>query len=268
MCDRRKRGSPERMVALPLSIISDDNECISTQLCGRLVIELIKHVVYWRGQIPASAEQLQHFDATSANNQMTEQNCTGSSLRVARQRSTTTRIQQWSSTLCNISKDITTIFSTVQPNAPIRQVALVFGATPVSPKETHIIRMPANLLADTNIPITPLDTRKYFSNLFKALVIHAAAIDLPLISPTNMFTLIKVDGQLAEEKGEGDKVLPQIQQNVKFSGGKGFKFIYYVNCNYENIGERPRDDPISEVLEDKMPGCTWYRLRHVLKGFS
>lgn len=110
------------------TISVDLDEQLTSKSCSKLIIELMKYILYQKQQIPFSCDTLLQLQTT---NKPTNKNYN--------------TIKNLLSTIDLITDELTCQLHTNE--CDVREVIIVIGATPISPKFLVKFELPSNLLS-------------------------------------------------------------------------------------------------------------------------
>ena len=161
---------------------------------GSLVVELIKYLLYERQQIPVPFDDLKKLhepapdsctkenDANVVNSRMKNMFSFGSKLPTTK----SVQQQKTDSTIASLTNLFEQIRKTFEKCPEIEQVAVVFGSTVMTPKESYVINFPPPCADADHIPFASCK-RILFRQIFEQDILGALGKSLP---PTNMSVIL------------------------------------------------------------------------------
>lgn len=240
------------------------DEPLTSNSCVKLVSELLKYVLYQKQQIPFAYESLLQLQTKV---KPTDRNSTS--------------IKTLLSSLEVISQELSSQFH--RTGCTITEVAIVLGATIISPKLQIRLVIPSDILSSNNHLEYKHVSRKPLLNLMRAMLASSEfqdALTVPL-GLTNTFILVQKD----DTNSVSDFFLPKPQYapptrtpcfTIKFNHEREVN----VNCSCEDAvkvyDERfeARNYSISVNSFQSNGNCNnqvlskWYQSREIIKGFK
>ncbi|XP_076656652.1 MAD2L1-binding protein [Halictus rubicundus] len=242
------------------------DEPLTTDACVKLVIELLKYILYQKQQIPFTYDSL-----TQLQTKMKPRDRNSSSIKALMKSVKDTSDQLISQFYLN--------------NCKIKEIAIIIGATIISPKLHIRVELPSEVLNSQEHYECKHSSRKPLLTLMRSMLECSEfqdAISSP-ISLTNTFVLVrKSDRNLISEFF---LLKPQYTAPVKNSKCFIFKLHYnnHVNmdCNCFHIVKIYNELSESETNKDKNiefsnntnennenSSYQWYQSRELIKGFK
>lgn len=155
---------------------------------GRLVIECIKYLLYERHQIPTTVDQILRYTelemAEGARNVMPRRPT------ISSRSDSKKRVQLYNDLKC-LFQNIEDLFS----SSIVSSVALVFGSTAVSPKESYVIKFQTNVSSinkDSNDIKTESSQKRLSRKLIRTLIMNQELRCFKEISSTPLLVFIQV----------------------------------------------------------------------------
>ncbi|XP_043511903.1 MAD2L1-binding protein isoform X2 [Frieseomelitta varia] len=157
------------------------DEHLTSNSCVKLVIELLKYILYQKQQIPFTCDSLSQLKMKPTDRNLSS-------------------IRTLLSSLKSTSEQLNSQFH--QKHCKIKEIAILIGATIISPKLHIRIEFPSDILNSQEHFECKHASRKPLLSLMRSILEcpeFQAALSLPL-SPTNTFVLIqKSDDNLVSE---------------------------------------------------------------------
>ncbi|XP_017757615.1 PREDICTED: MAD2L1-binding protein [Eufriesea mexicana] len=240
------------------------DEPLTSNSCVKLVIELLKYILYQKQQIPFTYDSL-------------------SQLKMKPTDRNSTSIRTLINSLKSTSEQLNTQFHL--KDCKIKEIAILIGATILSPKLLIRIEFPFNILSSKEHLECKHASRKFLLSLMRSMLECSEfqdALTLPL-NPTNTFVLIhKSDSNSVSEFFlPKPQYLPPIQTSNYFVIKLQHNDEIKINCNcinivkvYNEVSESKTNvDKDIEFLNNSSICITqvpyqWYQSREVIKGFK
>ncbi|CAD1480236.1 unnamed protein product [Heterotrigona itama] len=240
------------------------DEHLTSNSCVKLVIELLKYILYQKQQIPFTCDSLSQLKMKPTDRNLSS-------------------IRTLLSSLKSTSEQLNSEFH--QKDCKIKEIAILIGATIISPKLHIRIEFPSDILSSQEHFECKHASRKPLLSLMKSILQcpeFQAALSLPL-SPTNTFVLIeKSDNNLVSEFFlPKPQYIPSNQSSNYFVIKLQHNDQVRLNCNcinvvkvYNEVSEsdtnRSKDIEFlskSNVSIVHVP-YQWYQSREVIRGFK
>ncbi|XP_018373104.1 PREDICTED: MAD2L1-binding protein isoform X1 [Trachymyrmex cornetzi] len=253
MFSRDRKGEMEIDVMLDEPWTSDS--------CTKVVMELIKYILYQKQQIPLTYEALERFQNTTDRNAVS--------------------FKALSSTLKNVEDHLSSQF--FLKGCDIKEVALILGATILSPKFYIGIDLPSYVLNSKQHKEYQHSSRKPLLKLMRSMFEcdeFQKAMNAPL-NMTNMFIMLKK----SDSNSVSDFFLPKPQYvpSVQTAGCFKIKLCQSdqveIRCNCRTLIkvyhdscmtylENEDDVQYTQYNNSTQSSYQWYQSKQVIKGFK
>ncbi|KAK1118374.1 hypothetical protein WN51_04774 [Melipona quadrifasciata] len=240
------------------------DEHLTSNSCVKLVIELLKYILYQKQQIPFTCDSLSQLKMKPADRNSSS-------------------IRTFLSSLKSTSEQLNSQFH--QKNCKIKEIAILIGATIISPKLHVRIEFPSDILNSQEHFECKHASRKPLLSLMRSVLECSefqAALSLPL-SPTNTFVLMqKSDNNLVSEFFlPKPQYIPSNQSSNYFVIKLQHNDQVRLNCNCINAVKVYNEVSESDITRSKdieflsksnvsivhVP-YQWYQSREVIRGFK
>jgi len=182
------------------------NEELTPELCGRLVVEIVKYFLYYRGQIPQQVDQLkrqrdsltdevenraQHLQTPEGkeNKHAKEYARTASQQKMRKQEAYLSKLEQSLNDLEKLFQELHYTVSHTVLTHNLR-VALIIGSTVVTPKDAFIVELPR--YAATRSDGAPQIKRREIAHMFRTLVTWEDLSLMPAVGLTNTYVMVEL----------------------------------------------------------------------------
>ncbi|XP_062602805.1 uncharacterized protein LOC134264532 [Saccostrea cucullata] len=182
---------------------------------AKLVVEIIKYLMYQRQQLPLALDQLKKNinTDTAKGQQQTE-------VKARLDKRTNRReLQNAIKAVGNLDQIFDEISQAFEICSEIRSVLILFGTTPVSPKESYLLTMPVLHPEHDSVSV-----RNSIKSLFRQIITQDVLGDVKTISPTNMTVMVN-----APKNSGITWFLPKPHFKVPV---RGRRHVFNLNCDY------------------------------------
>ncbi|KAL0118690.1 hypothetical protein PUN28_009390 [Cardiocondyla obscurior] len=240
------------------------DEPLTSDSCTKIVMELIKYVLYQKQQIPFAYEALVQFQT---NVKTTDRNAVS--------------FKALSSTLKSVSEHLSSQF--FLKGCDIKEVAIILGATILSPKLYIEIELPPYVLNSKQHKEYQHSSRKPLLKLMRSMLEcdeFQQAMNDPL-NMTNMFVMLrKSDSNLVS-----DFFLPKPQYVPPVQAVNSFRIklcqndkvdvqcncrtlvkVYHDSC--KTYSENEDDVQYTQYNNSTQSSYRWYQSKQIIKGFK
>ncbi|KZC06209.1 PREDICTED: MAD2L1-binding protein [Dufourea novaeangliae] len=242
------------------------DEPLTSYACVKLVIELLKYILYQKQQIPFTYDSLTRLQMSV---KPTDRNSSS--------------IRRILSSLKSVSEELSSQFHL--KNCKVKEIAILIGATIISPKLHVRLQFPSNILSSEEHYECKHTSRKPLLSLMRSMIGCSEfqdAISLPL-NPTNTFVLV----QKSDRNSVSEFFLPKPQYVPPIRSSNCFVIKFHhnnqvkIDCNCTDIvkvynevceSDSNKDGDINvlnnsnEIIKN-IP-YQWYQSREVIKGFK
>ncbi|XP_076234011.1 MAD2L1-binding protein [Calliopsis andreniformis] len=242
------------------------DEPLTSNTCVQLVTELLKYILYQKQQIPFTYDSLAQLQR---NVKPTDRNSSS--------------IKSLLSSLKSTSEQLNSQFHL--EGCKIKEIAILIGATIISPKLHIRLEFPSNILSSEEHFEYKHSSRKPLLSLMRSMLECSEfqdAISAPL-NPTNTFVLIQKSdsNSLSEFFLPKPQYMPPIKTTNCFIIKLHHKDQIQMDCNcvdivkvYNEVFEtNPNKDKDIQFLNNSHGNITsvpyqWYQSKEVIKGFK
>ncbi|XP_026275432.1 MAD2L1-binding protein [Frankliniella occidentalis] len=270
---------------MPAPVLIDVNlkDVLTASMCSHLAIEFFKHIAYQRQQLPFPYKQLQSVirrkDTLETN--ADDQPVDNTSGRTIHRSCQVVQAETEFKKVKAIMESMQTAFQCLEEeicnaNGMVEEVAMILGATPLSPRDVYRFQYPPLLHGhlDSKHP-----HQSSLLELFRCLIsseqLHTF-FNQPL-SPTNMYLFLRKNNTDLVSCGFS----PKERYNIPMSGKHAIIRLMPPTslpkciCGGTNIfSDKPKDQNdshVEHVIEskpDEPQGLLWFQAHHTLKGFK
>ncbi|XP_011707225.1 PREDICTED: MAD2L1-binding protein-like [Wasmannia auropunctata] len=256
MFSRERKGEMEIVVTLDEPLTSDS--------CTKVVMELIKYILYQKQQIPLTYEALARFQTSV---KATDRNAVS--------------FGALSGTLKNVSDHLSSQF--FLKGCDIKEVAIMLGATILSPKLYIGIELPSYVLNSKRHKEYQHSSAKPLLKLMRSMLEcdeFQKAMDVPL-NMTNMFVMLRK----SDSNSVSDFFLPKPQYVPPAQATSCFRIrlchgdqvdvqcscrtlveVYHDSC--ETYLENEDDVQYTQYNSSTQSSYRWYQSKQIIKGFK
>lgn len=256
----------------PIQINVELKDALTASICSHLAIEFFKHIAYQRQQIPFPYKQLKSLLSRKIENQ---DSSTASSLRSCQ----SVQAENEFIKVKSMFESMQDAFQNLEEelcyhDGMVQEVAMILGATPLSPRDVYRFQFPPLLLGHLE---SKHPHQSNLLSLFRCLIssedLHSV-FKQPL-SPTNMFLFIRKNNTHLATSA----FTPKERYNLPTSGKHAIiRLIPPIDppnciCGGTNIYSDDESDS-GKVLTsfDQIVGETsnslWFQAHQTLKGFK
>ncbi|XP_072742526.1 MAD2L1-binding protein [Anoplolepis gracilipes] len=254
MFSRDKKGEMEIDIML--------DEPLTNDSCTKVVMELVKYVLYQKEQIPFAYEALARFQTSM---KVTDRNATS--------------FKALSSMLKNVSDQLSSQF--FLKGCDVKEIAILLGATILSPKLCIVIELPSYILNSKQHKEYQHSSRKPLLKLMRSLLEcgeFQEAMDIPL-NMTNMFIMLK--------KNDGNSIsdfflpkpqyVPPVQSCFRIKLYQNDQLDMQCNCgslvavyhdSYKMQIENEDNVQYTQYNSSTQSLYQWYQSKQIIKGFK
>lgn len=240
------------------------DEPLTSDSCTKVVMELIKYILYQKQQIPFTYEALAQFQTSV---KVTDRNAVS--------------FKALSSTLKNVSDHLSSQF--FLKGCDIKEVAIILGATILSPKLYIRIELPPYVLNSKQHKEYQHSSRKPLLKLMRSMLEcneFQEAMNIPL-NMTNMFVMLRK----SDSNSVSDFFLlkPQYVPPMQMASCFRFKLcqsdqvdvqcncrtlvkVYHDSC--ETNLENEDDVQYTQYSSSTQSSYRWYQSKQIIKGFK
>ncbi|XP_053984505.1 MAD2L1-binding protein [Hylaeus volcanicus] len=242
------------------------DEPLTSGTCVKLIIELLKYILYQKQQIPFTYDSLTQLQT---NVKPTDKN--------------SSYIKTLLNSLKCTSEQLNSQFHLEGCN--VKEIAILIGATIISPKLHIRLEFPPNILSSEEHHECRHTSRKPLLSLMRSMLECSEfqdAIASPL-NPTNTFVLV----QKSDSNSVSDFFLPKPQYIPPIRNSNCFFIKFHhseqikIDCNCIDIVKVYNELSESNINKDRAIQCLnksngniinvpyqWYQSREVIKGFK
>ncbi|KAK6639587.1 hypothetical protein RUM43_007860 [Polyplax serrata] len=262
------------------TIETELKDILTIESCTTLVAELIKFILYRKQQLPYTFDRLKYL-ITKKNSKEMQENASSVPSSVERQ----FKIAENGLETLELLFEKTREELADSKKGCISEVALLFGSTPMTPKQVYIIHLP-KLCLDHSAKNHP--ERKHLVHLLQSVILSnnlSAMLTKPM-SPTNMYLFIKKhrNCELGNESDLNQWFIPKNSYQIPRSGQHFHIKFNHPNSHTQNCtcrgfsiySEATGASLIPKILEHKPEidveleeedNC-WYQADRIFKGFT
>ncbi|XP_061192889.1 uncharacterized protein LOC133201113 [Saccostrea echinata] len=181
---------------------------------AKLVVEIIKYLMYQRQQLPMALDQLKkNINTDTKVQQQTE-------VKARMDKRTNRReLKNAIKAVCNLDQIFDMISQAFEICSEIRSVLILFGTTPVSPKESYLLTLPV-----LHPEYDSLSVRNSIKSLFQQIITQDVLGGVKSISPTNMTVMVN-----APKNSGITWFLPKPHFKVPV---RGRRHVFNLSCEY------------------------------------
>ncbi|XP_070158473.1 MAD2L1-binding protein [Polyergus mexicanus] len=241
------------------------DEPLTNDSCTKLVMELVKYVLYQKEQIPFAYEALAKFQTSV---KATDRNAIS--------------FKTLSNMMRNVSDQLSSQF--FLKGCDVKEVAILLGATILSPKLCIVIELPSYILNSKRHKEYQHSSREPLLKLMRSLLEcgeFQEAMNIPL-SMTNMFVMLKKN----DDNSVSDFFLPKPQYAPPMKTASCFRIKLCqsdpradTRCNCESLVavyhdsykiqlENEDDAQYTRYNSSTHSLYRWYQSKEIIKGFK
>ncbi|CAK9822632.1 hypothetical protein ANTRET_LOCUS1120 [Anthophora retusa] len=239
---------------MDINVVLD--ELLTSSSCVKLVIELLKYILYQKQQIPFTCDSLAQLQMKPTDRNLSS-------------------IKTVLKSLKNTSEQLNSQF--VLEGCKIKEIAILIGATIITPKLHIRVEFPPDILSNQEHLKCKHTSRKPLLNLMRSMLECSEfqdALNTPLY-PTNTFVLV----YKSDSNSMSEFFLPKPQyvpsKHKLFTLKLKHKDQVEVNCNCADIVKIYNDNSEMYVNKEEIRYLNnsnipyqWYQSKEVIKGFK